>query len=99
MTKPLDFRTYKSLRKKSLNDMNRWAEAFYAAAYEQGQEDLREEFEDQYIKKTDLDKIGNTYNEDQLIEKLMTVPGIGKARAQQAADALLEYYDEEESET
>ena len=36
MMKPPDFRTYKSLRKKSLNDINRWAEAFYAAAYEQG---------------------------------------------------------------
>lgn len=101
MIKPLDFGTFKSLKKKPYNDMNRWIEKFYMAAYEQGREDEKAKLEKEYAEDLDqkvMEKMregANTYTEDQLIRKLLTVPGIGAARAQQAADALLAIDEEE----
>lgn len=42
MIKPLDFNTYKRLRKMSFNDLNRWLRSFWDTAYQTGVDDAVE---------------------------------------------------------
>lgn len=70
MRKVLDFRTYKNLRNMSFNDMNRWATSVYLSGFQDGQEDIKEG--------------AVIMDEDQLLQALTSVKGIGQKRAAEA---------------
>lgn len=77
MKKALDFSTYKKLHKLSLNDTNRWITALYAQAFEDGKSEL-------------IGECSATLTEDRLLEIILSVKGIGKNRAKQVVDKILE---------
>ena len=77
MKKALDFSTYKKLQKLSLNDTNRWINALYAHAFDDGKKEL-------------VTECVATLTEDKLMEILLSVKGIGKNRAKQVIDKIIE---------
>ena len=77
MKKALDFSTYKKLQKLSLNDTNRWINALYAQAHDDGKKEL-------------LDECTATLTEDRLLEIILSVKGIGRNRAEQVVTKILE---------
>lgn len=77
MKKALDFSTYKKLSKLSLNDTNRWINALYAQAFDDG-------------KRTLMNECVATLTEDTLMEILLSVKGIGENRARQVVDKIIE---------
>lgn len=77
MKKALDFQTYKKFQKLSFNDTNRLFSAFYASAYDDGKESVK-------------DECVAALTEDRLLEILLSVKGIGRNRAEQAVAKILE---------
>ncbi len=77
MKKALDFPTYKKFQKLSFNDTNRLFSAFYASAYDDGKEFIKEE-------------CVAALTEDRLLEIILSVKGIGRNRAEQVVAKILE---------
>lgn len=77
MKKALDFATYKKFQKLSFNDTNRLFSAFYANAY------------DDCVKQI-TDECAASLTEERLMEIMLSVKGIGRNRAQQVIDKILE---------
>lgn len=77
MKKALDFSTYKKFQKLSFNDTNRLFHALYANAYD----DCRKEM---------LNNCSASLTEDHLMEIILSVKGVGKNRAKQIVDKILE---------
>ena len=79
MKKALDFSTYKKLQKLSLNDTNRWINALYAQAYDDGKNE-----------NPILDECVAAMTEERLLEIILSVKGIGQKRAEQLLSKILE---------
>jgi hypothetical protein len=77
MKKALNFSAYKKLQKLSLNDTNRWINALYAQAFDDGKRTLTAE-------------CVATLTEDTLMDILLSVKGIGENRARQVVDKIIE---------
>ena len=77
--KSASFSNFKQIQRMSLNDFNRWMNAFYGAAYEDGLREGESEFEDCIA----------TVSEDRLMEILLSVKGIGKSRAEQVVASII----------
>lgn len=81
MKKVADFKTYQLVKKLSFNDFNRWIVALYGSAYDDGKAD---------VSNTLLDECMSTLTEDRLMEILLSVKGIGKNRAREVVEKVLQ---------
>lgn len=77
MNKPVDFSTYQQLRKMSFNDVNKWVISIYQSGVQDG------------INITNDDVIAEL-DEDQLLEIMLSVKGIGKNRALQVIEKIID---------
>lgn len=76
--KPISFAQLKQIQKMSLNDFNRWLMELCKAMYSDGFKEGESEFDDCAI-----------VTEDRLMEVLLSVKGIGRNRAEQVINILL----------
>lgn len=76
MNKSMDFATYKKWQKLSYNDTNRLFNAFYANAYDEGKNEF-------------INDCSAILTEERLLEILLSVKGIGKNRALQVIEKIL----------
>lgn len=76
--KPLKFAEFKRLQKLSLNEFNRWLVALCKSMYEDGFKEGESEFDDATI-----------LTEERLMEILLSVKGIGRNRAEQVVELIL----------
>ena len=93
MIKPLDFNTYKRLRKMSFNDLNRWLRSFWDTAYQTGVDDAV----DNGVVKVDEgepkipENMTTAISNDDLFDLLLSIKGIGEKRANEILDKLEEF--------
>jgi len=76
--KPISFAQLKQIQKMSLNDFNRWLMELCKAMYSDGFKEGESEFDDCAI-----------VTEERLMEVLLSVKGIGRNRAEQVINILL----------
>ena len=76
--KPITFAQLKRIQKMSLNDFNRWLTELCKAMYSDGFKEGESEFDDCAI-----------VTEERLMEVLLSVKGIGRNRAEQVINILL----------
>ena len=76
--KPITFAQLKRIQKMSLNDFNRWLTELCRAMYSDGFKEGESEFDDCAI-----------VTEERLMEVLLSVKGIGRNRAEQVINILL----------
>lgn len=85
--KAVDFSLYKKVQKFTLNELNRWVESIYKDgfddAYSLTQKDLYNQME---IEPKDL---VSAYTDERLMEILLSVKGIGRKRAQEVVDKIM----------
>ena len=76
--KPISFAQLKQIQKMSINDFNRWLMELCKAMYSDGFKEGESEFDDCAI-----------VTEERLMEVMLSVKGIGRNRAEQVIDILL----------
>ena len=76
--KPITFAQLKRIQKMSLNDFNRWLTELCKAMYSDGFKEGESEFDDCAI-----------VTEERLMEVMLSVKGIGRNRAEQVINILL----------
>ena len=76
--KPITFAELKRIQKLSLNEFNRWITALCKEVYEDGLREGESEFDDAAI-----------LTADRFIEIMLSVKGIGRNRAEQVLDIIL----------
>lgn len=76
--KPITFAQLKQIQKMSLNDFNRWLMELCKAMYSDGFKEGESEFDDCAI-----------VTEERLMEVMLSVKGIGRNRAEQVINILL----------
>ena len=76
--KPITFAELKRIQKLSLNEFNRWITALCKEVYEDGLREGESEFDDAAI-----------LSADRFMEILLSVKGIGKNRAEQVLEIIL----------
>lgn len=76
--KPITFAELKRIQKLSLNEFNRWITALCKEIYEDGLREGESEFDDAAI-----------LTADRLLEIMLSVNGIGKNRAEQVLEIIL----------
>lgn len=76
--KPITFAELKRIQKMSLNEFNRWIAALCTTLYEDGLREGESEFDDCAI-----------LTEERLMEIMLSVKGIGKNRAEQVINVIL----------
>lgn len=76
--KPLSFAELKRIQKMSFNEFNRWITALCKEIYEDGLREGESEFDDAAI-----------LSADRFMEILLSVKGIGKNRAEQVLEIIL----------
>ena len=76
--KPITFAELKRIQKLSLNEFNRWITALCREIYEDGLREGESEFDDAAI-----------LTADRLLEIMLSVKGIGKNRAEQVLEIIL----------
>ena len=76
--KPISFAQLKKKKKMSLNDFNRWLMELCKAMYSDGFKEGESEFDDCAI-----------VTEERLMEVMLSVKGIGRNRAEQVINILL----------
>lgn len=76
--KPITFAELKRIQKLSLNEFNRWITALCKEIYEDGLREGESEFDDAAI-----------LTADRLLEIMLSVKGIGKNRAEQVLEIIL----------
>ena len=76
--KPITFAQLKQIQKMSLNDFNRWLTELCKAMYSDGFKEGESEFDDCAI-----------VTEERLMEVMLSVKGIGRNRAEQVINILL----------
>jgi len=76
--KPISFAQLKQIQKMSLNDFNRWLMELCKAMYSDGFKEGESEFDDCAI-----------VTEERLMEVMLSVKGIGRNRAEQVVNILL----------
>lgn len=74
--KLISFATFKKLKGLSLNDFNRWAGVVYKSGFSDG------------VTWSEEDVISEV-SEDELLDTLMSVKGIGRKRAEEAVEKIL----------
>lgn len=84
MKKPIDFVTFKKIQKMPLNTFNRWLIDLCNTIYEDG---VNAVLNEQAVELTD----------DELMNILLSVKGIGKNRAQEVINKILEGTDGNET--
>lgn len=77
MKKPVDFATYKKIQKLSFKDLNLWVTEVYQAGLNDGVQLLD-------------DSIAAEVSDERLLEIMLSVKGIGRNRAEQVIQKLLE---------
>lgn len=86
--KPISFAQLKQIQKMSLNDFNRWLMELCKAMYSDGFKEGESEFDDCAI-----------VTEERLMEVMLSVKGIGRNRAEQVINILLNEEVADGSET
>ena len=87
MGKVIDFATYKKITKYSLNEFNRWVTSLYNQGFDSGIEFAKNNlYIEQKIVPEDL---VSAYTDERLMEILLSVKGIGKNRAQEVVDKIM----------
>lgn len=76
--KPITFAELKRIQKLSLNEFNRWITALCKEIYEDGLREGESEFDDAAI-----------LTADRLLEIMLSVKGIGRNRAEQVLEVIL----------
>ena len=76
--KAVDFRTFKTVHRMSLNRFNRWIESIYKAGVQDGVKEGEKEFDECY-----------TFTVEDLSNLLQTVPGIGRKTVGKIIDTIL----------
>ena len=76
--KPITFAELKRIQKMSLNDFNRWITALCKVIYQDGLREGESEFDDCAI-----------LTEERLMEIMLSVKGIGRSRAEQVIELIL----------
>lgn len=76
--KPITFAELKRIQKLSLNEFNRWITALCKEVYEDGLREGESEFDDAAI-----------LTADRFIEIMLSVKGIGRNRAEQVLEIIL----------
>ena len=76
--KPITFAELKRIQKLSLNEFNRWITALCKEVYEDGLREGESEFDDAAI-----------LSADRFMEILLSVKGIGRNRAEQVLEIIL----------
>lgn len=84
--KAVDFRTFKTIQKMSLNQFNRWIESIYKSGVQDGLKEGEKEFDECY-----------TFTVDALSGLLQTVPGVGKKTAEKIVNAIIDSEEEDGS--
>lgn len=74
--KPVNFSQYKQIQKMSLNDLNRWVIEIYKAGVQEG-----------VVMQND--NLAAEVTEDRLFDIILSVKGIGRARAEEAVRRIL----------
>ena len=69
--KPVNFQTYKTATRMSLNEFNRWVTSIYKTAFADGLEEGEKEIPDDAV----------ILSDDELFRKLQEIPGIGERTA------------------
>lgn len=77
--KMLTFQQYKKIRNLSLNEFNRWVVSIYKSGFEDGLKEGEKEFDE-----------CSTYTEDELMDLLLSLHGIGKKTAEKIVDAIID---------
>lgn len=77
--KIVDFKTFKTVQRMSLNQFNRWVESIYRSGFEDGLREGEKEFNDCVL-----------LTEDELRKRIIDVSGIGERRAEKAVENILE---------
>lgn len=90
MRKMADFNTFKHLKNMSFNDFNRWINAFYKAAFDDGREFGNEETEEYFREEAEI------YTYEELFDLLVSIKGISPRIAAEAMDAIMPDIVEEE---
>jgi hypothetical protein len=80
--KAIRFKDYETLRGYSYNQFSRWITNFYMTAYNAGKRSVEEQFS-----LTDSDTIV-TLDENELVNIILSVKGVGENRARQIADKI-----------
>lgn len=102
MGKPLKFNDYKKIRKKTYNQMNDWVKAFYNRAYQNGVDDAAkhgvaeikpsQDVVEKVIEKIVVpDDCTVAIEQQDLIDLLVSVKGVGQKRAIQIVEKLEKY--------
>ena len=93
MIKPLDFNTYKRLRKMSFNDLNRWLRSFWETAYQTGVDEAVENGVVEVDKQepTLPENLTTVISNDDLFDLLVSIKGIGEHRANEILDKMEEF--------
>jgi hypothetical protein len=79
MKKPVDFSTYKMVRNLSFNDFNKWVISIYNTGYQDGLNDQEYDVE---------------LSDDELLDIILSVKGIGKTRATAVVESVMRYGSE-----
>lgn len=69
--KPVNFQTYKTVTRMSLNEFNRWVTSIYKTVFADGLEEGEKEIPDDAA----------ILSDDELFRKLQEIPGIGERTA------------------
>ncbi len=88
MIKPLDFNTFKRLKKMSFNDMNRWLKSFYETAHQNG---VDEAVENGVVVPEPPEHCTVAIANDDLYDLLLSIKGIGETRANEIMDKMEEF--------
>ena len=73
--KPVHFRDYKQIQKMTFNQFNRWVEVLYKSGFEDGLN-------------AGQDNVIAEISDDELMEILLSVKGIGRKRAEQVIEKI-----------
>lgn len=79
MNKPVDFSTYKMVQKLSFNDFNKWVISVYNTGYQDGLNDQEYDVE---------------LSDEELLDIILSVKGIGKTRATAVVESVMSYGSE-----
>ena len=80
--KPIDYKQHKKIQKMNLNELNRW----FPSIWESGVQAEKEK-EEASIK---ADENIAWYSDEELYEKLLTIPKVGPVLAGRIMDAIME---------
>lgn len=75
--KPVSFSNFKEIRKMTLNEFNRWLTVVYREGVQEG------------YRLSEAEVVAEV-TEEQLLEIILSVKGVGRARAEQIVEAIIQ---------